>query len=145
MGHMDAWLIWLIVAGVLAGAEALSLDLVLIMLAGGAAGAAAAAGLGAPPVVQVVVAIAVSAGLLVGVRPVTKRHLTAPSHIDNSAALVGKEALVLEQVTAHSGLVKLNGGQWSARAYDRTQLIAAGATVTVVEIKGATAVVWDGP
>ena len=142
---MQAWLIWLVIAGVLAGAEALSLALVLIMLAGGAAGAAVAAVLGASPAIQVIVAIVVSAGLLVGVRPVAKQHLTSPSSVDNSAALIGKEALVLEQVSAHGGLVKLNGGQWSARSFDQRQLIAAGSTVTVVEISGATAVVWDGP
>ena len=145
MEDMQDWLIWLIVAGVLAGAEALSLDLVLIMLAGGAAAGGAAAALGAPPAIQVLVAIVASAGLLVGVRPVARRHLTAPSSIDNAAALVGKKALVLEQVSEHGGLVKLNGGQWTARSYDHTQSIAAGSTVTVVEISGATAVVWDGP
>lgn len=142
---MEAWLIWLIIAVVLAGAEVLSLDLVLIMLAGGAVGGSLAAALGAPPAVQAIVAIGVSVGLLAGVRPLAKRHLTAPSSVDNTAALVGKEALVLEQVTAHSGLVRLNGGQWTARSFERGQLIAAGSTVTVVEIRGATAVVWDGP
>jgi membrane protein implicated in regulation of membrane protease activity len=142
---MPAWVIWLIVAALLAGGEAVSLDLVLIMLAGGAVGGGVAAALGAPPAVQVIVAIVVSIGLLLGVRPIAKRHLTAPGSVDNTAALVGKPALVLEQVTAHTGLVKLNGGQWTARAYDRTQQIAAGTTVTVVEISGATAVVWDGP
>jgi membrane protein implicated in regulation of membrane protease activity len=142
---MQAWLIWLIIAAALAGAEALSLDLVLIMLAGGAGGGAVAAAFGAPPVVQVLVAIVLSAALLVGVRPIAKRHLTTPISVDNSAALVGKKALVLEQVTEHGGLVKLNGGQWTARAFDHGQAIAAGTTVTVVEINGATAVVWEGP
>ncbi|MDQ6937135.1 MAG: NfeD family protein [Actinomycetota bacterium] len=145
MDDVDAWLVWLIIAGVLAGAEIVSIDLVLIMLAGGAAAASAAAAMGAPASVQVLVAIVVSTGLLVGVRPVAKRHLTAPSSIDNSAALVGRQAVVLEAVSAHGGMVKLNGGQWSARAFDQRQLIAAGATVTVMEINGATAVVWDGP
>jgi membrane protein implicated in regulation of membrane protease activity len=50
---MHAWLIWIIVAAGLAGAEMLSLDFVLIMLAGGAAAGAVAAGVGVPPAVQV--------------------------------------------------------------------------------------------
>lgn len=141
---MPDWLIWIIVAAVLAGAEVVSLDLVLVMLAGGALGAAAVAPF-APPAVQVIVAVAVSAGLLVGVRPVAKGHLTAhPDTTTGSAALVGKHAVVLKQVDAHSGLVQLNGGAWSARSYEPRQVIAAGETVSVMEIDGATAVVWGG-
>ena len=122
--RMPAWLLWLIIAAALVGAEALSLDLVLIMLGGGAA----------------------AAGLLVGVRPIAQRHLNAhPSTTTGAAALVGKSAVVLERVDARGGLVRLNGGQWSARSYDQHQVIAAGSTVSVIEIDGATAVVWDGP
>jgi len=139
---MPAWGIWLIAAGALAGAETLSLDLVLIMLAGGAAGGGVAAALGAPAALQVIVAAVVSLGLLLGVRPIARRHLMVPRSVDNSAALVGQTAIVLEPVTDQAGLVKLNGGQWTARAYDRHQQIAAGTSVTVMEIKGATAVVW---
>jgi membrane protein implicated in regulation of membrane protease activity len=139
------WLIWIIVAAVLAGAEMASLDLVLIMLAGGAAAAAVVAPFGSPAV-QVAVAVAASAALLVTVRPVAKRHLTAgPEHVTGSAALVGREAVVLERVDAHGGYVRLNGGRWSARAFDRRQVIEAGETVSVMEIDGATAVVYEAP
>jgi membrane protein implicated in regulation of membrane protease activity len=140
---MHAWLIWLIVAAVLAGAEAMSLDLVLIMLAGGAAGGAVAAGIGVPPAVQVVVALVVGLGLLLGVRPVAKRHLTAREHLSGTAALVGHDAIVLSRVDAHVGRVRLNGGEWSARAFDGSQVIEAGTTVQVMQISGATAVVWN--
>src|SRR5436305_4533936 len=57
---VPAWVVWLIVAGVLAGAETLSLDLTLIMCAGGAGAASLAAALGAAPVVQVLVAVIVA-------------------------------------------------------------------------------------
>ena len=142
---MPAWLLWLIVAAVLVGAEALSLDLVLIMLAGGAAAAAIMATF-APPLLQVIVGLVVATGLLVGVRPVAQRHLNAhPSTATGAAALVGKSAVVLERVDARGGLVRLNGGHWSARSFDQHQIIPAGSTVSVMEIDGATAVVWDGP
>lgn len=142
---MPAWLIWLIVAAALVGAEALSLDLVLIMLGGGAA-AAAVTSTFAPPLVQVIVGIAVACGLLVGVRPIAQRHLNAhPSTATGTAALVGKSAVVLERVDARGGLVQLNGGRWTARSFDQYQIIAAGSTVSVMEIDGATAVVWGGP
>ena len=140
---MPDWLIWIIIAAVLAGAEALSLDLVLVMLAGGALGAAAVAPF-ASPSVQVVVAAVVGAALLLGVRPVARKHLNAhPDTLTGSAALVGKHAVVLKQVDHRGGLIQLNGGAWSARSFEPRQVIAAGSTVSVMEIDGATAVVWD--
>jgi len=39
-------------------------------------------------------------------------------------------------------MVKIGGELWRARAYDATQTIEAGAKVRVVEVKGATALVW---
>jgi len=139
-------LIWVIAAAVLAGAETLSLDLVLIMCAGGAAGGAVTAALGGGAILQIVVAIVVSAVLLGFVRPIAKRHLVGiGTHQTGSAALVGKQAVVLRAVDAHDGRVRLNGAEWSARSYDQTQTLPVGATVRVMEIDGATAVVWKEP
>lgn len=140
---MHAWLVWLIVAAVLAGAEALSLDLVLIMLAGGAAGGAITAGLGGAGAIQVLVAIVVALALLLGVRPIARRHLTAREHLTGSEALVGKSAVVLSRVDSHDGRVRLNGGEWTARSFDDGQVIEPGTTVQVMQISGATAVVWN--
>ena len=140
---MQAWLVWLIIAAVLAGAEALSLDLVLIMLAGGAVAGSITAGAGLPPALQIAVAVAGAAALLGVVRPVAKRHLTVRGHLTGTDALVGKEAVVLSRVDAQGGRVRLNGSEWSARASDHRQVIEAGTTVQVIEISGATAVVWD--
>jgi membrane protein implicated in regulation of membrane protease activity len=139
-------LIWVIAAAVLAGAETLSLDLVLIMCAGGAAGGAVTAALGGGAILQIVVAIVVSALLLGFVRPIAKRHLVGiGTHQTGSAALVGKQAVVLRAVDAHDGRVRLNGAEWSARSYDQTQTLPVGETVRVMEIDGATAVVWKEP
>lgn len=141
---MQAWLIWLILAAVLAGAETLSLDLVLLMCAGGAAAGGVAAAAGAPPAVQVAVAVGGALSLLLGVRPVAKRHLlgsgTARTGIE---ALIGTQAMVTSQVDARDGRVRLGGSEWSARAYDETQVIPAGTSVQVIQINGATAFVWD--
>ena len=40
------------------------------------------------------------------------------------------------------GLVKLSGEVWSARALDEDQVIPAGTLVEVMEIDGATAIVY---
>src|SRR3954471_9986315 len=144
---MPDWLIWLIVAGVLAAAEAASLTFVLIMFAGGALVAALTAALGGGVLLQCIVATVATLGLLGGVRPVARRHLLpGPGAITGSDALVGQEAIVLSEVTAHDGRVRLNGGEWSARSYDDAQVLPAGTVVRVMRIRGATAeVLHEGP
>jgi membrane protein implicated in regulation of membrane protease activity len=140
------WLIWLIASGALAAAESVSLDFVLVMCAGGAAAGAITAGAGAPPSIQIVVALIVAGLLLAFARPVAKRHLlNTGGHISGTAALVGKDAVVLSTVDAQHGLVRLNGAEWTARSFDKTQVLEPGDTVKVMEISGATAVVWQSP
>jgi membrane protein implicated in regulation of membrane protease activity len=138
------WLLWLILAAALAGAETLSLDLVLIMCAGGAGAGGVAAAAGLPPAAQVAVAIAGALALLLFVRPVAKRHLAgADTTLDGTSALVGTNAIVLSTVDAKGGRVRLNGSEWSARSYDETQVLPVGSSVQVMQISGATAVVWS--
>jgi membrane protein implicated in regulation of membrane protease activity len=143
---MPTWLIWLIASGALAAAETTSLSLVLVMGAGGAAMGAVAAALGAPVLLQFIVAIVATLALLGVVRPIAQRHLIpADPAITGSDALVGMEAVVLSEVDAKDGRVRLNGGEWSARSYDPEQKLAAGTVVRVVQISGATAVVMSEP
>ncbi|MFZ2514646.1 MAG: NfeD family protein, partial [Candidatus Lutibacillus vidarii] len=97
---------------------------------------------GAPPPVQVVVAAAVAMLLLGLVRPVIKRRFTVrnPEPM-GAAAHLGREALVVESVTAHGGQVKLVGELWSARAEDPSAHFPPGTTVVVVSVDGATVIV----
>lgn len=140
MGTVPDWLIWLIAAGVLAAAEVSSLTFVLIMFAGGALAGALTAAVGGPVVLQVIVAIVATVALLGGVRPVARKHLmSGPDTATGSDRLVGQEAVVLSEVTAHDGRVRLEGGEWSARAYDKRQILPAGTVVRVMKIDGATA------
>jgi membrane protein implicated in regulation of membrane protease activity len=144
---MPDWLIWLIAAGVLAAAEATTLTFVLVMFAGGALGAALTAAAGGSVLLQCIVAIVATLALLGGVRPIARRHLTGGiGTTTGTQALVGSEAVVLAEVDKHDGRVKLNGGEWSARAYDEKQVLPAGTVVRVMKISGATAVVLhEGP
>jgi membrane protein implicated in regulation of membrane protease activity len=140
---MPYWLIWLLLGVGLAVGELLSLDLVLIMLASGAFAAAVGAGLGAHVLVQGLLFALVSGLALVLARPIARAHLQQGSPIATGvAALVGKDALVLEQVGASSGLVKIDGEQWTARPFEDSQVIEPGTTVEVITIQGATALVW---
>ncbi len=143
---MPAWLVWLILAGVLAGGETVSGTFVLLMMSGGALGGAVTAAAGGAVILQIIVSLVLTLGLVWLVRPVAIRHLhSGPPAITGSDALVGKDAVVLTQVTRDGGRVRLNGGEWSARAKDPNQDLPAGARVCVVAIDGATAVVWQDP
>ncbi|HYT09439.1 MAG TPA: NfeD family protein [Mycobacteriales bacterium] len=144
MDFVPAWLVWLIAAGVLAIAEALSLNLFLIMLAGAALVAAGVAVVGAGTAVQVGVFAVVAIGLIGVVRPLARRRLELPStERTGIEALKGRNAIVIRTVDQHGGRVKLAGEEWSAEAYDPTQVLQVGTTVQVMEIRGATAMVWS--
>lgn len=146
MGDMTPALLWLIAGVLLIGAEVLSGEFVLVMLGAAALGAAGASALGAPLPVDAVVFAVLGLGLIFLARPALKRRLRLPHELKtNVDALVGKHALVESTVDAHGGQVRIEGALWSARAFDETQVIEAGQTVTVMEIAGATAVVWAEP
>jgi membrane protein implicated in regulation of membrane protease activity len=135
-------LIWLIAALALAGAEALTGDLFLLMLGGGALAAAGSSLLFDDLWVQGAVFLVVSVLLLVLARPALRRHFTSGSGLPEPAkALEGKSALVLDRVARHEGQVKLDGEIWTARPLNDTDIYEPGDHVTVVHIDGATAVV----
>ncbi|RFU19563.1 NfeD family protein [Geodermatophilus marinus] len=142
---MDAWLLWLIASGLFAAGEMASGDFVLLMFAGGAAGGLAVALLGGPVVLQLVGFIVVSALLLVLVRPVAKRHLAegTPEQLDGVAALVGRTAQVTRAVDSHGGRIRLGADEWSARTQFGGEHYPVGATVRILQVDGATAVVGD--
>jgi membrane protein implicated in regulation of membrane protease activity len=141
---MAVWLAWVALAVVLGIVEVTTLSLVFAMLAGGALVGALAALLGATPPVQVLVALASAVALLAVVRPIALKHIRMPLESRTGvAALVGAQGLVLEQVTAHGGRIKLGGEVWSARTLDPHHIIEPGSTVDVVQIDGATAVVYE--
>jgi membrane protein implicated in regulation of membrane protease activity len=141
---MDSF-VWVVFAAVLGVAEIFTLTAALGLLAAAALAAAGAAALGLGPFAQFAVFAAVSIGLLIGVRPLVKRQLRpryGPQHRFGVAALVGRQARVVQEVTGHAGRVRIGGEEWSARAYDETLVIPAGTTVDVIEIEGATALVY---
>lgn len=137
------WILWLILAILLGAAEFLTLSLAFGLLAASALVAAVVAGFGGGLFAQIL-AFTISAviGLLV-VRPIARRQLqSAPLSREGTDALIGRSALVLEEVSAGQGLIKLAGDHWSARSYDASQVIPVGTAVEVMEIDGARAVVY---
>jgi membrane protein implicated in regulation of membrane protease activity len=141
---MPAALIWLVFALGLAGAEALTGDMFLLMLSGGALAAAGSSWLLDLPVwADGAVFLVVSVLLLAVVRPALRRKLDAGKGLPEPVkALEGKHALVLGRVSQHDGQVKLDGEVWTARPYNDNDVYEPGDSVTVMHIDGATAVVW---
>ncbi|BCI53806.1 membrane protein [Mycolicibacterium litorale] len=144
---MPVWLIWLILAIVLAGAEALTGDMFLLMLSGGALAATGTSWLFDWPIwADGVVFLLVSVLLLGVVRPVLRRRFYSGTGLPEPAkALEGKKAVVLDRVAQHAGQVKLDGEVWTARPLDDHDVYEPGDQVTVMRIDGATAVVWKNP
>lgn len=139
---MPVWLIWLIAALGLAGAEALTGDLFLLMLSGGAIAAVGSNLIFDNYVIDGVVFAVVSVLLLVLVRPALKRRFNQGTGLpDRPKELEGKSALVLDRVGRHEGQVKLDGEVWTARPLNDNDVYEPGDHVTVVHIDGATAVV----
>ncbi|MBB4714734.1 NfeD family protein [Streptomyces luteogriseus] len=137
------WFAWLLAAAALGAAEFFTLTLVFGLLAGAALVAAVVAGVGIGLSGQLLALVAAAAAGLVLVRPVALRHMEQQPLIrDGSDALIGKRAEVMQEVTATRGLIKLSGEEWSARALDESHVIPVGALVDVMEIEGATAIVY---
>jgi membrane protein implicated in regulation of membrane protease activity len=136
-------LVWLVVGVSLLATEVLSGEFVLVMLGGGAL-VAAGVTLMVGGVVPGVIAFGLASVVLVfAVRPPLRRRLQhgIEDSLMHTRALIGGSAVVVSRVDADGGRVKIGGDLWSARAVHEDDVIEEGATVLVVEISGATAVV----
>lgn len=140
---MEPWVAWLLVAALLGIAELLTLTFALGILAVAALAAGLTGALGLPFAVQVAVfAIGSIAGIAV-VRPIAKRHVRQPPPLrSGTAALVGREAFTLTEVSRRGGRAQIGGEEWTARPYDPDLVIPAGATADVLAIEGATALLY---
>ncbi len=136
------WLWWVAGALVLGLVEVASLDLVFVMLGAAAIAAAVAAGLGLSITVQVLTFVVCAVVLLAVLRPLALRKIKpeGAGERTNADALVGRTAVVLQEVTDRSGLVKLSGEEWTARTQPGT-VLPVDQSVHVLRIEGATAVV----
>lgn len=140
-----AWLVWVVIAAVLAIGELLTPGLFFLgPVALAAAAAAVAAALGAGAVIAILVFLGGSVASLGVLRPIARSHLKLPAlSRTGTDALVGRRATVTRRVDAAGGRVRIGGEEWSARSYLDGEVYAEGATVGVVKIEGATALVAE--
>lgn len=139
----NLWGVWLAAAVALGVGEMFSLDLIMIMLAVGAVAGMVVALVGAPFAVQALVAAGASVAMLALVRPsMAKKLHDGPTLTQGHDKLLGVQGTVTQEMTGlQVGRVKLGGEVWTAAPYDETLSIAAGETVEVMQIRGATAYV----
>ncbi|MEJ7875978.1 MAG: NfeD family protein [Solirubrobacterales bacterium] len=139
---IESWLFWFLFGMGLLGAELL---IAFTLYAGSVALAALVASLvaalDASLEVQILAFIIASGLTLLFVRPIARRHLIIENKVKvGHEALVGKKAMVLQDVSVDGGRVKIDGDVWSARTDDDT-VLPAGERVEVVGFRGAFAIV----
>lgn len=141
----NGWLVWFGLAAVLGVTELALLDFTLLMLAAGAL-AGGLVGLILPSALwlQILVAIVTSAGMLVVIRPWLSRKVHHQGELKTGTAhVIGRSGVVVKEVTPDGGgSIRLGGELWTARPFDGNSTIQPGARVEVMEIDGATAVVY---
>jgi membrane protein implicated in regulation of membrane protease activity len=141
---MTGWVLWVTIAGAFGAGEVLTTGFLLAPFAVGAVAAAAVAAAGVGGAISVLVFLIVSILTLATVRPIARRHVHKPPQVPTgAAALVGKQAIVLERIVNDEGVgcVRIDGEVWTARSLQDGEVIETGTRVDVVEIKGATALV----
>jgi membrane protein implicated in regulation of membrane protease activity len=138
--------LWVVLAVVLAIAEAFTATILVVFFAAGALAAAGAAALGAGLLVQMIVFAVVSGVSVAALRPVILRHarsaLEAGERPFGIEAIEGSRGTVIDEVTGDRGMVKIDGELWQARSVDDLQTFAPGEHVRVVRLRGATLIVW---
>ena len=143
---MSGWILWVIAACVFGVGEMLTTGFFLAPFSLGALLAAIVDAAGAGEAAAWIVFVVASLLALAVVRPIARAHLRNPPLIrTGAAALVGKQAVVLERIANHEGVgcVKIEGEVWTARSLDDDTVLEPGTRVDVVDIKGATALVTD--
>jgi membrane protein implicated in regulation of membrane protease activity len=141
---MGAWVIWLVAACALGAGEMHTGGFFLAPFAVGALIAAIVSLAGVGTALAVIVFLLASLLVLLTLRPLAQRHRRLPPPIrTGAAALVGRDAVVLERIANREGVgcVRIDGEVWTARSFDEDEVIDAGDRVQVIEIRGATALV----
>ena len=137
-----AAIIWLVLLVVFLAVEASTVSMVSLWFAAGSLAALLTALAHGPLWLQTVVFLAVSAALLLALRPLVKKYLTPKLTATNVDSVVGSTGLVtaaIDNVSA-TGQVKLGAMEWTARSTSG-QPIPVGTLVKVDKIEGVKAYV----
>ena len=137
-----AAIVWLVLMVVFLAAEASTVSMVSLWFAAGALVALLTALAGGPAWLQTLLFLAVSAGLLLALRPLVRKYLSPKLTATNVDSVVGTTGLVTAAIDNVSavGQVKLGAMEWTARSTSG-QPIPVGTRVKVDKIEGVKAYV----
>lgn len=135
-------LIWLAIGIFFAILEAATTQLVSIWFTIGAIAALGTYFLNGSVAVQITVFVITSVIALILTRPLAKKFSSAKIQPTNTDMLLGKEAIVTENVDniRSTGAVKVRGIVWTARSEDGTE-ISEGEVVIIKAIQGVKLIV----
>ena len=133
------WIAVLVVAVII---EALTADLLVIWFFPAALISLILSFFPVPPLVQVIVFLALGLILVFATRPLCRRWLRNKGEKTNADALIGRCAIVTEEINnlLEQGEVRVGGLCWSARSAGG-DTIAVGEQVEILEIKGVKLIV----
>ena len=134
-------LIWIIAIVIFIIIEVATVGLATIWFAGGAAVAFFEALLDLPFYVQLISFIAVSVTLLIFTRPLLVKRMNLGKVKTNVDILIGKDGVVMEDIVGfETGLVKINGQIWTAKAL-HNETIQKDEVIVVDHIEGVKLIV----
>ncbi len=133
-----AW-IWLAIIIITALLEAYTFDLISIWFTFAAVVALIFGLFNVPPVVQMVIFLAVSVALLLVTRPIAIRYFKSNTIQTNVDAIVGKVGVVTKSILENDrGEVKVNGAIWTAIS---DEVIQINEKIEVLAVEGVKLVV----
>lgn len=138
---MDAWVLWLIAAGIILVLEMFSLTFYMLWFCIGTLVAALVAWI-APEayLLQVVAGSVVALILTYFTKPLSRRFRAAKGFKDAGTELVGRQGVVIEPIEqGQYGIVKVGGDTWSATSTqnlardERVRVLKRSSTIIEVE------------
>lgn len=139
-------IVWVVLMVVFLVVEAATAGLTCIWFAIGSLAALIAALFDAQLWLQIVWFLVISFVTLYFTRPLVKKYVNSRSQPTNADMVIGKEALVTEDIdnVEATGAVSVGGKVWTARSADGGH-IKSGAVVSVLRIEGVKLIVEPAP
>ena len=139
-------IVWVVLMVVFLVVEAATAGLTCIWFAIGSLAALIAALFDAQLWLQIVWFLVISFVTLYFTRPLVKKYVNSRSQPTNADMVIGKEALVTEDIdnVEATGAVSVGGKVWTARSADGGR-IKSGAVVSVLRIEGVKLIVEPVP
>ena len=136
------WQYWLIAAGVFFIGEIVTVGFLLFWCGIASLFAMVVSFFTSNIIIQMTVFIISSVILILATKPFVKKFMEKEILITNAFSLIGKKALVIQEIDTikGTGQIKIGGETWSAQCEDET-IIPVDAEVKVLKIEGVKAIV----